>query len=328
MLPTPILFALGVAIVALVDLSRIEIFAARGCGPEEKGRALLSGLAGFVAAATLFALEPPRTAFAWDPEAGNQAMSSVIRHVALKAAPEGMPIEDAVRALTPPPVFLRTLLCAIASCISSQLLGPSVRFVRAFRLQQEHPEWAGGLVVPSTVGTMKMNLVLLLPGISALSWIDPLFKIPLGLAEYHAVAVRSCLAVVTGLLFLLTTRLVVQRYLDSALVAWHTYKHGARRTPSERAAAAQIIQTNALIVGQLVVKSAIQIIAPGVFFLACGLVFATLIGHPVLQSSEPAQDVLALLSCVVGFSLWWAGLMWIVFCSGALWLFRTGTLTT
>ena len=154
-----------------------------------------------------------------------------------------------------------------------------------------------------------------------------MFKDALGLTEHQAAGIRALLAIATGLVFLSTCRLVLQRYMDTALIAWHTYKHGARRSSTERAKAADIIQLHAHAVRELVGKAAVQVVAPGVFYLCAGLALATLWVHPAGSSGgEVLEYTQRVVSCVAGFCIWWAGINWVVYCGVALWLYRTGTL--
>jgi hypothetical protein len=327
-LPTPVVVAIGVAIMALSSLARVDFLSAYSSGAD-KGYVIIFGLLGFVAAAAVFALEP-KGAFSWNPDDGAAAIGSLLEHISRKSAP-GVPIAEAIAALTPPPTVLRASLSLLATIISGLFLASSLRFVRAYRLQQEPPSWAVGQLQQLTwVGSLKLNLLLALPAVSSLSWTGPLFKDALGLTEHQAAGIRALLALLTGIMFLSSCKLILQRYMDTALIAWHTYKHGARRSTSERSTVAEIIQLHARAVTQLVGKAAVQIVAIGVFYLCTGIVLGTLWIHPAAGGSgdEAAvlRDTQRVVSCVAGFCIWWAGINWVVYCSVSLWLFRTGTI--
>jgi hypothetical protein len=334
-LPTPVVLASGVAIVALVSLARVD-FLSIYSSSADKGYVVIFGVLGFIASAALFALEP-KGAFAWNPDDGSAAIGALLEQIGRTNAPN-VPIGDAIAALTPPPAMLRGALSFLATIISGLFLASALRFVRAYRLQQEPPSWTIGQLQQLTwLGSFKLNLLLALPAVASLSWTGPLFKDALGLTEDQAAGFRALLAILTGIMFLSTCKLVLQRYMDTALIAWHTYKHGARRSSTERAAASEIIQLNASAVRRLVGKAAVQVVAPGVFYLCAGLALGTLWMHPAaagggdgVDSSRDSAGVLRdtqrLVSCIAGFCIWWAGIVWVLYCGVALWLFRTGTL--
>lgn len=144
-LPTPVILAAGVAIMALTALARTDLISPYST-PNEKGYVILMSVVGAVAAAALFTLEP-RGAFVWDADEGSAALRSVLARVAAKAAAtaaaagagQDLPLDEAVAAMTPPPVAVRALLMVFATAISGLLLAPALRFVRAYRLQQDPP---------------------------------------------------------------------------------------------------------------------------------------------------------------------------------------------
>lgn len=319
--------------IALTSLARVDFLSIYSRGAE-KGYVLIFGFLGLIGAAALFALEP-KGAFAWNPDDGAAAIGSILEQVGRKTVP-GVPITEAITALTPPPAVVRGALSFLAAIISGLFLASALRFVRAYRLQQEPPTWAVGQLQHLTwFESLKLNVVLALPAASSISWTGPLFKDAFGLTEDQAAGIRALLAIATGLMFLSTCKLILQRYMDTALIAWHTYKHGARRSSTERAAASEIIQLNASAVRRLVGKAAVQVVAPGVFYLCAGLALGTLWMHPAATgsgggdeatSSVALKDTQRLVSCVAGFCIWWAGINWVVYCGVALWLYRTGTL--
>jgi hypothetical protein len=324
-LPTPIVLASAVIFVALTALARVD-FLSKYSSAADKGYVIIFGILGFIATAALFALEP-KGAFSWNPDDAATALGSLLEHISRKTAPN-LPLSEAITVLTPPPAVVRGTLSFLAMIISGLFLASSLRFVRAYRLQQEPPAWAvDQLQQLNWFASFKLNLLLALPAVSSLSWTGPLFKDALGLTEHQAAGIRALLAIATGLVFLSTCRLVLQRYMDTALIAWHTYKHGARRSSTERAKAADIIQLHAHAVRELVGKAAVQVVAPGVFYLCAGLALATLWVHPAGSSGgEVLEYTQRVVSCVAGFCIWWAGINWVVYCGVALWLYRTGTL--
>lgn len=332
--PTPVVLATFVALTSLISLTRVDFLSTFSSGAD-KGYVIIFGFLGFIGAAALFALEP-KGAFAWNPDDGAAAIRSLLEQVGRKTAP-GVPITEAIAAFTPSPAVFRMALSILATIISGLFLASALRFVRAYRLQQEPPTWAVGQLLHFTwLGSLKMNLLLALPAIASLSWTGPLFKDAIGLTEDQAAGIRAFLAIAAGLMFLSTCKLILQRYMDTALIAWHTYKHGARRSGTERAAASEIIQLNASAVRRLVGKAAVQVVAPGVFYLCAGLALGTLWMHPAASvsgggggdeaHSATLRDTQRLVSCVAGFCIWWAGINWVVYCGIALWLYRTGTL--
>lgn len=170
-----------------------------------------------------------------------------------------------------------------------------------------------------------MQLLLLLPALTALTWARSLFDQPLGLGPSAGAAVRAGAATATGLAFFAATQPILQRYLDSAMITWYSVKHGAIKR-SDRPAAAEAVIISAQIVQRWAVKAAVQTVAPGVFFLGCGLSLGTLVAHPAAAASPVAADTLRLINCLVGFAVWWGSIVWLVYCAGALWLYRTGSL--
>ena len=325
--PTPVVVAISVGLYALFELARIDVLSPYSPG-QDKGYVVIFSALGLIFSAALFAMEPVG-AFAWDPDRGAAAFGSLLGHLARQASPE-LPM-DATRALlTPSPSLMRAVMCLLASVISGLTLASALRFVRSYRLHQEPPQYVVGTVLASSfTHTLKLNCMIIFPALAAMTWTHPLFMLvqqSCGMTEHQAMGTRAAVAIATGLLFLSSCRLILQGYLFTGVLVWHTHKHGARRNSLERAAAAQIIITNCRIITHFVVKSAMQIVAPGVFLLSCGLALGTVWAHPSLMVSPVAQDLLHVVASIGGFCIWWFGLTWVVYVSGGLWLFRTGTL--
>ena len=321
--PTPVLLSLGLIIVALKALCQVDLFS-RYSSADDKSYVIIFGILGIISAAAFFALEPKENFFLWSPNEAAEALIALGTAFAKKAAPEVTVNKSEMPFLKLLPSIFRGLLCLLAGPISGLLLASAMRFVRAHKLQQNPPEWAQAQIKTSFINSAKMNLALIMPAAAALTWTGPLFKEALGLDDGQTIGLQAIAALLTGFFFLSTCRVALQRYLDTALLAWHTFKHGARR--NERASIAEIIQLNANAVRRLVVKVGVQTIGPGILFVAFGLALGSLAAHPSRQTSEVAKDVERLVSCFIGFLVWWSGISWILYCAGAMWLFRTGTL--
>lgn len=282
------------------------------------------GALGIIGTAAVFALQPKGKFFLWDADDAAAGILSLLHVFAKKTAPDLTIDESALPKLEMLPTLVRAVLCFMAGPLSGLLLASAMRFVRAHRLQQDPPEWAVAQMKPTWLESTRMNIALVMPAVAALTWTGPLFKEALGLNDVQAAGAQAGAALLTGIFFLSSCRVVLQRYLDTALLAWHTFKHGARR--NERSSVAEIIQLNATAVRRLVVKAAVQALAPGVLYLAFGLALGGLWAHPAGQNSDVGKDIGRIVSCFIGFATWWSGVTWIVYCSGAIWLFRTGTM--
>jgi len=322
---TPLAMAAAVAGLCLSSLASVDLFS-KLVSPVDRGYAVIFACGGFMVSAFLFGLDPVGL-FVWDPhnamEAAKGLIETLLRRTMLDASPE----EIAAAAFTPSPLALQLLYSIFAAVLTALLFAPALRFVRAYTLQQRPPVWAEEeFIKPHAVATARLHLHLVLPLLCAVTWVRPLFCDPLGLPERTAFVARAAAAIVTGIIMISNCRILAARYLDTALVAWWTLKHGAKRSSTNRANTGVIIQAKCEVVRRLMCKAAVQGIAPGAFILCCGLALAAFLPEDFTEAGTTAGNLSSLVTSVAGFLIWWTGCVWFLLCSGILWLFRTGTL--
>jgi len=317
--------AVAVAGISISSLVRVDLFS-QYTSASDKAYAAVFALLGFFGASATFAVSSP-SAFVWKPAEASQVAKLLLEDVARRTMSNAT-ISDikAMSSIAPSPLGVQLLFSLIGALLAAILFAPSLRFVRAYLLQQSPPEWVQGYIDNRFIlGTARLHLHLILPVISALLWVSALFQDPLGLTDCQAAISRATFAAGSGMLMILNCKLLMARYLETALLGWYTVKHGAaRRNKGGRMAAGMLIQAKSDAVRRLMCKAAVQSMAPGVLLLCCGL---SLGGFLSAQCGDNANANLGrLVTSVAGFIIWWMGAIWFFYTALILWLFRTGTL--
>ena len=148
-----------------------------------------------------------------------------------------------------------------------------IRVIKCYLLATQMPEWAnkyaGTFAVPSwrkfilrtAFAAPLMSLVVSAPSMVAE---------PLGLSPRRNRDARCGVLVVSGLCLLMSVHPLLQAYLDSGLITWYEVKEGndkERLTETERA----VVERQLGVTNHLVCKVALQIAAPALLLLSCGI---------------------------------------------------------
>ncbi|GAB4821266.1 hypothetical protein N2152v2_008312 [Parachlorella kessleri] len=313
----PIVTGLVCVLGSLWMLMKVDLLSAYTSGAD-KVYAVCFAVLAFVLALVALTMVP-KWLLGFDVDAGAAAVGPLLMELVRRSSPK---VQD-IPAVELPAVALQLLMALLAAVISMTFFAPTLRFVRSYWLQHNVPDWASEQIPSSAGGRLLLNLHLLLLLAATLLWVRPLSEAlalaPRALAFLQAGALLAAGAVQIGLV-----RLVVQRFADSSLLAWHQLKHGLMgHKKTQKVTVGELIRVKSKIVYALLGKAAVQSLAPGALFLGLGLLQLYGALHPSLSSAANAN---VLLHSTSGFLAWWAGLSWFATCAIELWLFRTGTL--
>jgi hypothetical protein len=212
---------------------------------------------------------------------------------------------------------LTAVMCLLAAGLTALTFSPTLRFARAYSLPWSAPVEIVQTISSSPSKSVMLRLQLIMPCVAALFWVRPLL---FGLDEHLLAGLQGGTACLAGMLFLLNESTILQRYLDTTVVMWYTLKEASKggkldgSTLVLTAAKAEAVQ-------RLLCKVAVQVTSHGLVFLSCGIGLLALTTRPNSADAAVAANLM-------GFVIWYSGLLWLVYNVVFLWLIRTGSLRT
>ena len=329
-----LLLNVSVALTALVALTGISLLSKLTGGDDRLYATVISSL-GFIACVAYFGMEP-QGILSWSPITCAEAAVSLLKYLLEQALMKSELPKDTLRldTMQPPASLIGVVFAILGAWIAGVLYEPIMRFVRAFNMEINAPEWAREHMMRAPVSMARLQAQLLLPSLVAATYVKPLQDL-FGLDTRQVDQIQIALLIACGFLYLYNTRILLARYLETVFVAWYTVKHGYQRTKAEKEAAFSVVRAKSQVVRYTMVKVCIQSFAVGGMYLACG--FLNLGSLISFESQKRGNDQDAVASPVpeyvfqfsknfVGFVATFTGLTWFLESSFLLWLFRTGTL--
>jgi len=218
----------------------------------------------------------------------------------------------------------------LAMILGGLLLTPMTRIVRSYMAAVDTPDWARKQIGISAGTRMLLTINLLLPGLVALLWVTPLFQEVLEVQTEWMPLIKAAAVSTLAVVQLLSTRPLVQSYLDSGCRQLHRLKQatGPNMKSSDR------IKAQADLVHILFVKVAIQCAAPAVILLGCAVILMQPTQHGMLMagqnlaSIEILQIPVGFWQCIADFCAWWTCVCCFAFTAGCFALFRTELLSS
>lgn len=262
-------------------------------------------------------------------ESIEEAVAEAAAHVAAQAA-------VFMHFVSPAAWVLRLMLAAISGCLGALLFSPSLRFVRGFWLHQNIPEWAADQLETSVLHSITLHAQMFLFPLNTALGIKTLSSLFIGnatseddddeLMTQKLAWMQGCAALVTGLVALANTRVLIQKYLDTGMLAWHHVKHGKQmKSKKERDGAAGLIRIKFAIMDRLKGRAVLQSMAPGLLMTVCGVALLS-IAYQSTSSLAGGGEGGELVKEVVGFLSWWiSGVVSFLYVVDVF-LFRTGVL--
>ena len=264
---TPVMAMFGV-VLALKALFSAYMDARVTPGTERK-IAMAFAFAAWMASTFVVFLAPSAVVDFRLVRAANDFNTSLERYAARMAMTSGA-------TLTPPCVTVLQVgltYSIFAAVVAGLLFASVIRVIKCYLLATQMPEWAnkyaGTFAVPSwrkfilrtAFAAPLMSLVVSAPSMVAE---------PLGLSPRAERDARCGVLVVSGLCLLMSVHPLLQAYLDSGLITWYEVKEGndkERLTETERA----VVERQLGVTNHLVCKVALQIAAPALLLLSCGI---------------------------------------------------------
>lgn len=325
---TSLLLSASVFLMSLVSLLVVS-FLSSLTSSEDKIYCILYSSLSFIACIAYFGLEPEGV-FLWSPEGAATAAASMVRRAVQHAlVTSKVDVDDSFfDTIQAPLSLLGVIFAVLAAFITAVLHGAALRFSRAFHAHTCPPGWVEPYMARSWMDSTRIRLQMIAPMVLVPLYMTMPMKEILGFNDASCSLVQAASLIFTGCLFILNSRILVSRYLETALIAWYTVKHSQYRTKAERVAAQSVVKAKADVVRYTACKTAIQALAPGVLYLSCGLL--TLGSYMYTMTSVGIPEIAKLSSAfvgnAVGFVVSFVGVMWFVVCGFSIWLFRTGTI--
>ena len=324
-----LLLSASVFLLALVSLMVVS-FLSRLTSAEDKIYCIVYSSVGFIGSIAYFAMEP-KGIFMWSPEGAADAAASLLKSAVQKAlqtshviqTTDGSSFLDNIEA---PLSLLGVIFALLAAYITAVMHGSTLRFARAFHSHLSPPAWAEKYMARFPMDSTRLRFQMILPVAILVFYMNMPMKEMFALSSEACILAQSATLVLTGLLFILNSRILVARYLETAFIAWYTVKHGKHKTKVEKTAAYTILKAKADIVRLTSCKTAIQAIAPGVLYLSCGILSMGAYIYHRTKGDTMSEFTLAFVENSVGFVVSFVGVLWFIVCGFSLWLFRTGTL--
>lgn len=325
---TSLLLSASVFLMSLVSLLVVS-FLSSLTSSEEKIYCILYSSLSFIACIAYFGLEPEGV-FLWSPEGAATAAASMVRRAVQHAlVTSKVDVDDSFfDTIQAPLSLLGVIFAVLAAFITAVLHGAALRFSRAFHAHTCPPGWVEPYMARSWMDSTRIRLQMIAPMVLVPLYMTMPMKEILGLDDASCSLVQAASLIFTGCLFILNSRILVSRYLETALIAWYTVKHSQYRTKAERVAAQSVVKAKADVVRYTACKTAIQALAPGVLYLSCGLLTLGSYMYTMTSAGIPeiAQLSSAFVGNAVGFVVSFVGMLWFVVCGFSIWLFRTGTI--
>lgn len=313
----PLILCVTTIVMSISALARVDILSQLTSGVDKVYGVAFGILCFIIALAVVEHVAPRGTIFVWNVDQATASFGPFIQSLEIIKKVEkrsGAPIPSIILS----PWLLRAVLALAAGGMGTLLFSPALRFVRGYWLSQSVPEWAEAHIKVSHLSSLLLHMHMLVVPVSSLVWAKPLALDDF--MPHDAIPwVRKCLMTMAGVLFILNTGTLVQRYLDTALMSWHHLKHGSSKVKKDRDSAGKLIRIKCLVVQQLKGKAAVQTIMPGVILLAFGIIMF------LAGNMEGPGSII--VSNIAGFCAWWMTTVWSVLVGIDLWLFRTGVLT-
>lgn len=238
------------------------------------------------------------------------------------------PLNDLVRAWggrvrAPPKITLaglRWALAGAAGALASILLIPTLRFASALDLQRRVPAWASDYIPDSLWLRTRLHIQFIAPLVASMLWgsmrADVLFRVP----PSHARLIQAAALILAALASLANVSLLVQRYLDTGLLAWYSLRVPVEGGLTDAGLRRELVRRKVSLTGLLAGRAAVQAVAPAVLLLGMGLVQLHNGLHPGLSREA---DVNGLLDVMLGFLAWWVGASTFLFGATHIWVIDT-----
>lgn len=324
-----LLLSASVFLLALVALMVVS-FMSHLTSAEDKVYCIVYSSLGFIGSVAYFAMEP-KEIFMWSPEGAAESAASLLKSAVQKAlqtsnmmqTTDSSPFLESIEA---PMSLLGIIFALLAAFMTAVIHGSALRFARAFHSHLNPPAWAEQYMTRFTMDSTRLRLQMILPVALLVLYMNMPMKEILLLDSDDCILTQSFALILTGLLFILNSRILVARYLEVSFIAWYTVKHGQHKTKVEKTAAYTILKAKADIVRMTSCKTAIQAIAPGVLYLSCGILSLGAYLYNRTKDDTMSEFTLRFVENSVGFVVSYIGVLWFIVCGFSLWLFRTGTI--
>lgn len=324
-----LLLSASVFLLSLVSLLVIS-FLSRLTSAEDKIYSIAYSSLGFIGSVAYFAMEP-KGIFLWSPEGAADSAASLLKSAVQKALQtstmmqpsDGTPFLENIEA---PLSLLGIIFALLAAFITAVLHGSALRFTRAFHSHLSPPGWAEQYMKRFSMDSSRLRLQMILPVVIIVFYMNMPMKEVFGLDDQSCTRAQSTVLIFTGLLFILNSRILVARYLETSFIAWYTVKHGQHKTKVEKTAAYTILKAKADIIRMTSCKAAIQALAPGVMYLSCGMLSLGAHLYNRTKGDSISEYTSRFVENSVGFVVCYVGMLWFIVCGFSLWLFRTGTI--
>eukprot|EP00898_Chlorokybus_atmophyticus_P006965 jgi/Chlat1/726/Chrsp104S01297 len=235
-----------------------------------------------------------------------------------------------------PPAAIKLLLTAAAAAIGGLLAAPALRSMRCYHLATEPPaifDSAAAVSVAGPFARLALHVAVAMPMLCTTLWIKPLWSpliqyratggLPWRLSPSQFDDFRMWALVACGLEGVLTLRLLLRAYLQSAIVQWFELRHQDAQAVSHNLLYAKVELTNLLFC-----KVAVQLISgPLLVLLFAGLLRGKLLSHA--SSDElPGSFIIppSLWRATLSFLAWWTCAAWTAMTATVLALYRFGFL--
>jgi len=177
---------------------------------------------------------------------------------------------------TPPRVTVLQIGLAysiFAAGVAGLLFAAVIRAAKCYLLATQMPEWANKYAGTFAVRPWRkfiLHTAFAAPLMSLVVSAPSMVAEPLGLSPRAERDARCGVLVFSGLCLLMSVHPLLQAYLDSGLITWYEVKEGndkERLTETERA----VVERQLGVTNHLVCKVALQIAAPALLLLSCGV---------------------------------------------------------
>ncbi len=324
-----LLLSSSVFLLALVSLMVVS-FLSPLTSAEDKVYSIVYSSVGFIGSIAYFAMEP-KDIFMWSPEGAADAAASLLKSAVQRALQTSNVMQadgggSFLENIEAPLSLLGIIFALLAAFITAVMHGSALRFARAFHSHLSPPAWAEQYMKRFPMDSARLRLQIILPVALLPFYMNMPMREIFAVSDDACILIQSAALLLTGLLFILNSRILVARYLETAFIAWYTVKHGQHKTKVEKTAAYTILKAKADIVRGTSCKTAIQAIAPGVLYLSCGILSLGAYLYNYTKGDTMSEFTLGFVENSVGFVISYVGVLWFIVCGFSLWLFRTGTL--
>ena len=177
------------------------------------------------------------------------------------------------------PAHIGALFSFFGACIAGLLLAGISRAAKTYALATDLPEWSLEYVGYARVPKWRKGVVhaaFAAPVFTLACCAPSMVADPLGWSDAEARRLRASAFMCTGVVIFASVQPLVQAHLDSGFIAWYSIAHDSDSLQTDDEKRTQLARLRAVerrlrIVDHVVCKVALQLAAPALLLLACGL---------------------------------------------------------